>query len=275
MDKKRTVNKSIILIIFSILTISFIYPLFYMAINAIKTEKEYNMYPFRLPRVITLDNFTTMISQFKILQLCKNSFVISTLSILLILGLGIFASFSFAKVRFRGQKWIYMAVIVTMFIPGQVTMIPTYVLFAKVNLINNYWSVILSYVATFLPGAILLMTSNFRGISNELLESGKIDGCNYLQIVRNIVIPMGIPAIVIAIIFNFLTFWNDLFTPMILLQDMDSRTVMTALAALITRYNRNPTFQLAGLFISTLPALIVYTFFQKQIVKGMTMGSFR
>jgi ABC-type glycerol-3-phosphate transport system permease component len=170
---------------------------------------------------------------------------------------------------------LYLAVLVTMFIPSQVTIIPLYVLFSKMGLVSTYWSVVLSYVALFLPECILLMTANFRGIIDELLEAAEIDGCSYFQKVWNVVLPMGRAAVFLAIIFYFITAWNDLFTPMIFLQKMDKRTVMVALATLMGRYTGAPTLQFAGLLLSAVPALAVYIVFQRQIIRGLSVGAIK
>ena len=140
---------------------------------------------------------------------------------------------------------------------------------------NTYWSVILSYLALFLPEAILLMTANFRGIIDELLEAAEMDGCGYFQRVWHVVVPLGRAAVFLSIIFYFITAWNDLFTPMIFLQSMDRRTVMVALAALMGRYTGAPTLQFAGLLLAAIPALIVYIVFQRNIIKGLSIGAIK
>ncbi|MEJ2709726.1 MAG: carbohydrate ABC transporter permease [Anaerolineales bacterium] len=214
-----------------------------------------------------------MISQFKILNLFKNSFIISFFSIIILLCLGTFASYAFAKLDFRGKDIIYLLVISTMFIPVQATIVPLYVMFARIHLVNTYMSVILMYVGMFIPEVILLMTSTFRGIPDELLEAARLDGAGYFDLIRYVIVPMGKPAIILCVIFYFIVTWNDLFTPMILLQSMDRRTVMVALAALISRYSGDPTFQFAGLVLASIPAILVYAIFQRYILKGISLGA--
>jgi multiple sugar transport system permease protein/raffinose/stachyose/melibiose transport system permease protein len=146
-------------------------------------------------------------------------------------------------------------------------------LFSKLRLVNTYWSVIFTYLGMFLPEAFLLMTSTFRGIPDELIEAAKLDGAGYFNILSHVIIPMGMPAIILCIIFYFIVTWNDLFTPMVLLQDMDMRTVMVALASLLSRYTGDPTLQFAGLILAAIPAVLVYAFFQQYIIKGIGSGS--
>jgi len=256
------------------ISISNLYPLFFMFFNSLKHRTDYLIDPFSIRGLsLTWENYVTMISQFKILSLFGNTLFISFFTILFILIFGIIASFAFAKLKFPGIDLIYLLIISTMFIPVQVTIIPLYIFYSKLQLVNSYWSVILTYLGMFLPEAILLMTASFRGIPDELLEAAELDGAGYFDKLRYIIVPMGVPAIVLTIIFYFIVTWNDLFTPMVLLQDMSKRTVMVALASLLSRYSGDPTFQFAGLVLATIPAIIIYAIFQQYIIKGISAGS--
>ncbi len=269
-------GRAVIFLVLLVLAISFLYPLYYMLINSLKSLSGYYVNPFGLPNEqLQWQNFATMISQFKILKLFGNSFIVSFFTVLGLVVMGTLASFSFAKVDFKGKDGIYLAILATLFVPAQVTMIPMYISFAKVSLVDNYLGVIIAYWAMFLPETIMLMTANFKSIPNELLEAATIDGCGYFGRIRNVVMPMGWPAISLSIIFFFICSWNDLFTPMVLLKSMDKRTVMVALSSLIGRYTGDPPFQYAGLLMSAIPALAVYAIFQKSIVKGMSMGAIK
>jgi len=267
-------SAALVFLLLLTLSISNLYPFFYMFFNSVKHRTDYLVDPFRVAGLeLTWDNYRTMISQFRILDLFRNSFFISFVTILLLLALGILASYAFAKLRFPGKDVIYLLMISTMFIPVQATIIPLYVLFARLGMVNTSWSVIFVYVGMFIPEVILLMTSGFRGIPDELIEAAKLDGAGYFDVIRYVIIPMGRPAIILCVIFYFIVTWNDLFTPMIMLQSMDKRTVMVALAALLSRYSGDPTFQFAGLVLASIPAILVYAFFQRYIVKGISLGA--
>jgi ABC-type glycerol-3-phosphate transport system permease component len=245
--------------------------------NSLKDRTAYLKNPFNLPDATQLawGNYETMISQFQIFKLFGNTLIISIFTIFFLLALGIVASYAFAKLKFIGKNIIYFLIISSMFVPVQVTIIPIYMLFSRLHLVNTYWSVILTYLGMFLSEAILLMTATFRGIPDEMIEAAELDGAGYFDILRYVIIPMGRPAIILCVIYYFIVTWNDLFTPMILLTDMNSRTVMVALASLISRYSGDPTFQFAGLFLAAIPAILVYAFFQKYIIKGIGEGSTR
>src|SRR5512143_573325 len=267
----------LIFLMLLILSVSNLYPLFFMFLNSLKSHTDYLKSPFSLPdfRHLSWGNYSTMISQFQILNLFKNTLFISVFTILFILIFGIIASYAFAKLQFKGKDVIYFLVISSMFVPVQVTIIPLYMLYSKIHLVNTYWAVILTYLGMFLSETILLMTSAFRGIPDEIIEAAELDGAGYFDTLRYVIVPMGKSAIILCIIYYFIVTWNDLFTPMILLTDMDLRTVMVALASLISRYSGDPTLQFAGLVLAAIPAILVYAIFQNYIIKGIGEGSTR
>lgn len=274
---KHKLTRTLIFLALCLLAASNIFPLLFVLVNSLKERTEYLKNPFSLPNFSQLawGNYATMISQFQIFKLFGNTLIISVITILLLLILGIIASYAFSKLKFFGKNVIYFLIISSMFVPVQVTIIPLYMLFSKLHLVNSYWAVILTYLGMFLSEAILLMTASFRGIPDEMIEAAELDGAGYFGILRHVAIPMGRPAIILCIIYYFIVTWNDLFTPMILLSDMKSRTVMVALASLISRYSGDPTFQFAGLFLAAIPAILVYALFQKYIIKGIGEGSTR
>jgi ABC-type glycerol-3-phosphate transport system permease component len=276
----KTRQKTTKILIFSALValaISNLSPLLFVLLNSLKNRTDYLKNPFSLPdlKQLAWGNYATMISQFQILKLFGNTLFISVFTIIFLLALGIVASYAFAKLKFIGKEVIYFLIISSMFVPVQVTIIPIYMLFSKIHLVNTHWSVILTYLGVFLSEAILLMTATFRGIPDEIIEAAELDGAGYFDVLRYVIVPMGRPAIILCVIYYFIVTWNDLFTPMILLTDMNSRTVMVALASLVSRYSGDPTFQFAGLFLAAIPAILVYAIFQKYIIKGIGEGSTR
>lgn len=273
--KRVRISTIFILVVLSIMTITFLFPLWHMLVNALKTKQEYYKSQFALPSSLNLKQFSTVIKNFKILGFFANTLIVATASTSFLVILTVFAGYAFAKLRFTGKSFVYLAVIATMFLPGQVSMIPAYVMFSKLKLIDSFWSVILSYVAGGLPSSILLATGAISNIPSELIESSKIDGAGYFPTVRHIIWPLSLSSIAIVVIFNFIGYWNDLLTPMLYLSSSHKHTVMVALVSLVQRTTSQPTVQLAGLMLSVLPAIMLYLLLQKYLVKGMLVGSFR
>lgn len=270
------VGRFFIYALLGILALSFLYPLFFMITNSLKSQVEYMVDPFAVDFINGhYDNYKAMITQFNILKYFWNTFIVDVGNLVFQLALAICASYAFAKLKFRGKNSVYMAIMVIMFIPAQVVIIPMYIQFSKMGLIDSLWGILLRYVAGGLPGTILLLTSNFREIPSEMLEAGKIDGCNYFKTIWNIVIPMGLPVISICVILNFIGTWNELFTPMILIKSADKQLIMPALTNLVGRYSKDIPFQLTGLLLASIPAILIYMILQKKIVMGVSMGSIK
>jgi ABC-type glycerol-3-phosphate transport system permease component len=277
MSSRRTfrVSSIPILIIFVLLSLTFLFPFYYMFANAFKSTPEYYKSSIRLPETFNWINFTTMISQFHIQTNMLNSLFISLSTIVLITALGLLASYVFAKRPFRGSTTVYLVVIFSMFMPNQVTLIPLYFLYSSLDLINTPFSVIASFLAAGIPSCIMLLTAYFKGIPNELCEAAMIDGCGFFGTIRNVIYPMGKPAIAVNATFVFLRTWNDFLTPLVLLTKREAQTVVVALSALVSRYQSDPPYQMAGLAIATIPAVVMYLFFQRYLVEGVNAGSIK
>ena len=275
-DKSTPLYARVLITILMILmTVTFLYPLFYMLINSFKTATEYYSSQFTLPAQLNLANYARLLNEFKILRYFRNSLFISVVSTVLVIGFSIFASYAFAKINFRGKNFVYFLIICTMFVPSQAVLIPQYVMFSKYHMINTPWSVIMAYLAAGIPSAVLLLRTAFLGIPNELIESARIDGAGYFTVVLGIASPICMAAISIQSIFSFITHWNDLLTPMLMLSDQSSQTVMVALSTLMSRYGSEPSIQLTGLLLSVVPVLVLYLFLQKYMMKGMLAGAIK
>jgi ABC-type glycerol-3-phosphate transport system permease component len=277
MSKKTPLRLSSILIfiVFLILSVSFLFPFYYMFVNAFKSTPEYYKSSFKLPELFNLNNFATMISQFHIQINMLNSLFISISTIVLITALGLVASYVFAKRPFTGSNVVYLILIFSMFMPAQVTLIPLYFLYSRFNLINTPYSVITSFLAAGIPSCIMLLTAYFKSIPNELCEAAMIDGCGFFGTIRNVIYPLGKPAIAVNATFVFLRTWNDFLTPLVLLTKKETQTVVVALSALVSRYHSDPPYQMAGLFIATIPAVVMYLFFQKYLLEGVNAGAIK
>ncbi len=269
----RASSKVLIIAGMALLAVTFLFPLYFMLVNAMKTKTEYYMNNFSLPTTLYLENFRVMLVDFQILRYFKNSLIVTCGSTALTLAVAVFASYAFAKLDFAGKNVAYMVVLATIFLPSQAMLIPRYVMFARYRLIGSYWSVILLYLASSTPGAIMLLRASFIGIPNDLIESAKIDGAGYFRIVFTLIVPLSLAALSIVTINHFISHWNDLLTPMLFLGGEDTQTVMVALNNLVDRNGGLPTRQLTGLLLSVLPTVLLYLALQKYMIKGIMVGS--
>ena len=270
-----TLGKVAITTTMVILTITFLYPLFYMLMNTFKDKQQYFASTFALPKSLDWTNYQVMLVDFKIMRYFWNTMIITVAAMALVLLLSTFASYAFARINFKGRTIAYLFVISTLFMPSQATMIPTYVLFSKYGLINTRWSVILGSVAGGVPAAVMLMRGAFMGIPKDLIESGKIDGAGYFTTVFRIVLPVSLATMSIVLINNFIGNWNNFLAPMLYLSEQSKQTIMVALSNLVGKNDGLPTRQLTGILLSVLPTIVLYLFLQRYMVKGVMVGSLK
>lgn len=275
MKKRSCISQVLIFLSQIVVAICAVYPVFFMLINTFKDKAEYNVSQFLIPKTIVFENYLTVFGKYHVFQLFKNTLFIIVMMMLLI---GIFctlAAYAFAKLEFFGKKVIYLTVISMMMIPGIVVLIPQYYNMAKLGLVNNRWSVILLYTAAAMPYSIYLLTTNFRSIPNEIIESAKIDGANFFVIIRNIVLTIGKPGIITIVILNFTWYWNEFLCALMFLQKNEIRTMTVGIAMIISRFNNDQPAMLTGLFLTALPCIMIYMVFQRYIVKGIIVGALK
>jgi ABC-type glycerol-3-phosphate transport system permease component len=159
-----------------------------------------------------------------------------------------------------------------MMIPVQSIIIPEFVNIANVGLINQYPGTILVYAALGIPFGTYLMTTYFRGVPNELVEASLMDGASYRQIFTGVMLPLAIPAIVTVAVLQFIQIWGDLLIGLLFLNQPEVRTITVGLATLQSARIIPVPMIMAGSIVSAVPAVLVYLFFQRQLIAGLTMG---
>jgi multiple sugar transport system permease protein/raffinose/stachyose/melibiose transport system permease protein len=201
-----------------------------------------------------------------------NSTVVCVASIAVILVVSTLAGFSFAKLRYRAATFVFVGIIAAMLIPIQSIIIPAYINLANWHLLNSYYGAVLVYAALGTPFATFLMTAYFRGLPDDVIEAGIVDGLSYLAVFRRIALPMAVPAIVTVAVLQFIQIWDDLLVGLLLLQDPDQRTITVGLGALAAGRTTDIPVLMAGSILSAIPAIVVYLVFQRFLVNGLTAG---
>jgi len=273
--KKTRISTVIIFAVLLIIALTTLFPILFMFVNSFKWKIDYMKDPFGLPEKVIFDNYIVLFKQYGVLKCIFNSFFTTVTSIVLTAFISSLASFPFAKMRFKGKEALFMFISTFMMVPVAVLMIPTYVLYSKFGLVNNYLSIILFWFVLNLPYGIYMMTSNFRSIPTDTIESAKIDGASLFKIYYSIVLPMAKPILVTMIIVYFMWNWNDLLMPMVLLQSQEKTTLTVAVTMVIGKYVSNIPMLLAGLLINSIPTIAIYLIFQRYIIKGVTVGAIK
>lgn len=181
--------------------------------------------------------------------------------------------YGFARLRFRGREPLFILLLATMMIPGQVTMIPVYILFKELHWINTYLPLIVP--AWFGGGAfsIFLLRQFFQGIPYEMEEAARMDGCSPLQTWWRIILPLSFPALATIGIFTFMGAWNDFMGPLIYINDTSKYTLALGLNLFKGQYGTDtPQLMMAATLVVLMPVLVLFFFAQKQFIQGIVIS---
>jgi trehalose/maltose transport system permease protein len=257
---------------------------FYWAINSsLKTENQLQMTPATfLPRdretlqlAPTLKNYVSVIHNEKFLTGLKNSVIVATSTTILSLVIGSFAAFALGKLRFRGKTpSLYVILSMTMF-PQVAVLTGLYAVIRTLKL-SAIPSMIISYMIFTLPFTVWVLTSFFKGLPTEIMQSAQVDGATPFQTFRMILLPLTAPALVTTGLLAFINAWNEyLFALTFTTIEVKARTVPVAIALFTGEVSFQEPFGeiMAAAVLVTIPLLILVLIFQRRIIAGLTAGA--
>ena len=269
MIKKRTVGKSFSYLFLTIGAIIMAFPFIWMLSTSFKTTGGVSQLPPQLiPNPFRWENYETVWERVNFGRYTLNSGIIVALDMAGTLISCSFVAFGLAMFRFRGRAAIYVAMLATLMMPGQVTLIPSYFIWKTFGALDSYYPLV---VPSFLGGAfgIFLLHQFMKSLPKEMYEAAVVDGYNPIHILFRIYLPLCKPAIAALGVFTFMGTWNNTLGPLIYLQNKDLYTLPLGLLFLRSNLDANTALLMAGSVIITLPVVIVYLFAQKQFVQGI------
>ena len=251
-----------------------LFPLWLVLINSFKTLEEAGKNFFALPSRLNFDNYRELFANSNYWIFLRNSLKITVISIILILIL--VPSISYAIARNFNKKYyktIYYYLLLGLFIPSQVVLLPVTKMMSKLNMLNH-GGLILLYAAFSLTQGVFLFVNYIRGLPYEIEESAQIDGCSVFQTYVRIVLPLVKPMISTLLLMDVLWIWNDFMLPLLILnRTQEIWTLPLFQYNFKTEYSFNYTMAFTAYLLAMLPMLIIYCMGQKYIVKGLTAGS--
>lgn len=199
-----------------------------------------------------------------------NSLIISALSIIGNLATCSLTAFAFARLEFKGRKFWFAMMLMTLMLPYQVTLIPQYVLFHNLNWVNTFLPLVVPKFLAADGFFIFLMVQFFRGIPKELDEAAQMDGCSPWRIYWKVLLPLSMPVLATAAIFTFIWTWDDFFGPLIYLSDIRTYTVQLGLRTFVDSSAESDWGGLFAMSILTLvPVFAFFLFFQRLLIEGI------
>lgn len=248
-------------------------PFLWLFSTALKgPEENLFAYPPRfIPRNITLGNFAHVFAGIPFPRYLMNSFFTAGISVALNLGIAGTAAYPLARMAFPGKKLIFMAILSTMMIPFQVTMIPIFIFVTRLGLKNSYAGLVLPTAVTAF--GIFLIRQAFLVIPRSLEEAALIDGSRSWTVFSRILIPLAKPSLAVLAIFSFLNSWGNFLWPMLILDRKKKFTLPLGLQDLQGTFTNDWRLIAAGTVVSILPVLTVFLFAQKYFVQGAWAGA--
>lgn len=205
----------------------------------------------------------------------KNTLIVTSLALIGQVVSASLVAFGFARLRFRGRDALFVLVVSTMMIPAQVTLIPTFILFARLHWIDTLRPLIVP--AFFGGGAfyIFLLRQFFLTIPGELEDAAKIDGCGPLGVFRTVAIPLAKPALATVAVFSFVGHWNDFLGPLIYTQSVETKTLALGLNSFRSLHGTQYHLLMAASVCVLLPVLLIFFAAQRYFVRGMVFSGIK
>ena len=256
--------------IFFVVGLAFLLPLFWMISASLKTPGEMFAKEFKwIPENPRWENYKSIWTDAEVNMTNGfiNSAIISVSSIVVALIFSSLAAYAFAKVDFKGKNFVFMLFLSTMMIPGEVTIIPRFMIFHKLGLYNNLMSVILPH--WFAPSAIFMLRQFYMGLPSDLMEAAKIDGASHPRIFSQVMMPLTKPALVSQCVLLFVSTWNEYLAPLIFLANRQLYT-----ASLVVKYQvfdeaAGTDMLMAAATSAIIPTVIIFMFCQRYFVEGI------
>jgi multiple sugar transport system permease protein len=249
------------------------FPFLWMMFASVKPRSESVAYPPQLlPQHPTLEFFVQLFT-----ELDFGRYLLNTLAIVLICMLGLLlmaaAGYGFAKFEFRGRDALFFLVLVTMMIPGQVTMIPSFLILNGMKLTNTLVGIALPMLVSGF--SVFLFRQFMTTIPTEVIEAARIDGAGEVRIFLRIILPMSGPILSVQVVLTFIAGWNAFLWPLIMANDERFYTLSVGLSLLNQQIANNPSLQMAASTLMVVPILLVFIVFQRYIVQGFALSGLK
>jgi len=270
-------NQVMLQIVLFLLMAMVLAPIYFLIVKSFKTPNQDVMSPFGLSLPFELENYR--IAWLVVKDFLLNTLVIATIQTAGILIICSFAAFGFSRFNFPYKKVIFISILGLMMIPGTLTLIPRFQMVINVfGLKNSIAGVILPSIASSLPLGIYLIYTFFKGLPGELFEAAEMDGASKFRQYLTIAIPLSTPILATLGLMSFMSAWNDLLWPRLILQDESLHTISIGLVPFTESYYSvigSFGVPFAGYVIVSLPLVILFLFTSKQFIKGLTSGAFK
>ena len=268
----RTIAAHAVLLAYTVIAL---FPVVVIVVNSFKSRNAIFRSPLSPPTTETFDlvGYTTVLSQGDFFLYFQNSFIVTVVSLFLVLLFGAMAAFALSEYRFRGNSLMGLYLALGIMIPIRLGTVAILQLMVASGLVNTLTALVLVYTAQGLPLAVFILSEFMKQVSDDLKNAGRIDGLSEYRIFFRLVLPLVRPAMATVAVFTMIPIWNDLWFPLILAPSEATKTITLGAQLFIGQYVTNWNAVLAALSLAILPVLVLYLIFSRQLIRGITSGA--
>jgi multiple sugar transport system permease protein len=252
------------------------FPVFWMLSSSFKKNSEIFAYP---PKIVTegfsLDAYLVILTDPVKLRFFGNSYLVALSVTALTLIVAVLAAYAFSRYEFKGGKGLNLVILSVQAVPPITLLIPFFALMVTLRLYNTYQGLILTYMVFTLPYAIIMMTAYFNTLPKELDEAAKIDGAGPMKVLTRVLVPISVPGMVSVGTYTFMIAWNEYLFALTLTRTEDMRTVPIGIQLLMGQHSYEWNEMMAMSILGSLPVLLLFLFFQRYFIGGLTSGSLK
>jgi multiple sugar transport system permease protein len=263
----------------SIVALLFLAPIFWSILTSFKVPSEANAAPPQLvPTRLSSENYDALLGYGDgLLRYLENSLIVSSLTVLGIVILSTLAGYGFSRFKFPLKGALFLALLATLTVPFQSILTPLFLVLRTLNLQNSLVGLALVNITFQMPFSVFMLRNSFDGIPRELDDAAAIDGCNSLQILWRVLLPVSRPGLVSVALFAFLASWNEFLAALIFLTDSDKFTLPVMLLNAQSGYLGTIDWGLmqAGITVTVLPCAILFLLLQRYYVSGLVSGALK
>ena len=263
-----------------VLAAYFLLPLYWMVVNALKTNTELARYPPTwYPHHPAWSNFHAAIQAFPFWRFLKNTSIITVLTVIGVALTVPIVSYGFSRIEWPGRDKVFFVVLATVFIPPTALIVALFDIFAKLHWVNTYKPLVVPFFVCFIPAPfwIFLLRQFFMQIPQELSDAARLDGARELRILFQVIMPQSWPALLAVSMFAALFAWNDFLGPLLYLQEPSKYTLSIGLTFFSSAesYEIHYNLLMAASVLVILPVIAMFLSFQRAFVEGVTVGGFK
>jgi ABC-type glycerol-3-phosphate transport system permease component len=266
------IRKSITYTVLALLLLWSLFPIYWMVVTSIKTNRDIYTQPGLLPTAPVLTHYRTTLFESRFLTFLRNSFLVAVATTAASIVVGSLAAYAITRLHFVGRRWVARSIIFVYLVPPALLFIPLFAVVHLLGLADTIYSLMLTYLTFTVPFCTWLLIGYFKTIPTEIAEAALVDGCGPAGTLWRIIVPLALPAMAVVALFSYTLSWNEFLYAMVFVGSDSQKTLTVGLVGLIMGDVFMWGQLMASSVLASLPPVLIYAISQKWVVSGLAVG---